>query len=414
VRKELLIVCDEFPPAFAPRMGYLCKNLPKQEWHATVVTEKGELTSFDIDVKDADVYAYDWLKCEGKKSRYVEWLLKFFLTLVFDYKNRWFLRKMRKSLKGKHFDAVLCSSYNEFPLNVGLRYAKRRGVPCVCDIRDLAEQGKQDVFRLHQINGILGKMVGDVVDVICKKRRNWALKNATDLISVSPWHVDYLKRYNGNSHLIFNGYDDALFRPIDIRCDTFKITYTGRMMDKEIRNPELLFEALRDMKDECEKMEVEWWCDEKTEETVKNMAEEYGVQTRMRYRGFARHNEMPRVLNEASIVLVLSNKTKEIQPHGVMTTKYFEAIGCERPVLLVRSDEAELSQHIRNMGSGVACRTKGEVLAFLREKYEEWVREGRTSISYLQDKSVYSREKESRQFVEIIERAIHTDTNIQQ
>lgn len=37
--KKVLIICDLFPPAFGPRMGYLCKYLRIQGWEPIVLTE---------------------------------------------------------------------------------------------------------------------------------------------------------------------------------------------------------------------------------------------------------------------------------------------------------------------------------------------------------------------------------------
>ena len=36
--KKVLIVCDMFPPAFGPRMGYLCKYMRQAGWNPVVVT----------------------------------------------------------------------------------------------------------------------------------------------------------------------------------------------------------------------------------------------------------------------------------------------------------------------------------------------------------------------------------------
>ena len=38
--KRILILCDMFPPAFAPRMGYLCKYMQRAGWKPYVVTEE--------------------------------------------------------------------------------------------------------------------------------------------------------------------------------------------------------------------------------------------------------------------------------------------------------------------------------------------------------------------------------------
>ena len=45
---KLLIICDMFPPAFAPRMGYLCKYLTRMGWEVTVVTEYIEDNTIEL------------------------------------------------------------------------------------------------------------------------------------------------------------------------------------------------------------------------------------------------------------------------------------------------------------------------------------------------------------------------------
>ena len=59
---KLLIICDMFPPAFAPRMGYLCKYLTRMGWEVTVVTEYIEDNTFE--------YRMD----VGHVSRHLVWL----------------------------------------------------------------------------------------------------------------------------------------------------------------------------------------------------------------------------------------------------------------------------------------------------------------------------------------------------
>ena len=35
---KILVICDVFPPSFAPRMGYLVKYLEEFDWHAEIAT----------------------------------------------------------------------------------------------------------------------------------------------------------------------------------------------------------------------------------------------------------------------------------------------------------------------------------------------------------------------------------------
>lgn len=82
---KLLIICDMFPPAFAPRMGYLCKYLTRMGWEVTVVTEYIEDNTFEFLTGYADVYCVRYYKASGKNlkayrmdvghvSRHLVWL----------------------------------------------------------------------------------------------------------------------------------------------------------------------------------------------------------------------------------------------------------------------------------------------------------------------------------------------------
>ena len=47
--KRILIVCDAFPPDFAPRVGNLCKHL-RADFEVTVITRASTKTSWPIHI----------------------------------------------------------------------------------------------------------------------------------------------------------------------------------------------------------------------------------------------------------------------------------------------------------------------------------------------------------------------------
>lgn len=65
---KLLIICDMFPPAFAPRMGYLCKYLTRMGWEVTVVTEYIEDNTFEFLTGYADVYCVRYYKHQERSQ----------------------------------------------------------------------------------------------------------------------------------------------------------------------------------------------------------------------------------------------------------------------------------------------------------------------------------------------------------
>ena len=68
-------------------------------------------------------------------------------------------------------------------------------------------------------------------------------------------------------------------------------------------------------------------------------------------------SEIPNLLNQSSILLLLSNICDVNGPKGLLSTsKYFEYLAVERPILCVRSDEDLLEASIKKANAGIAAR----------------------------------------------------------
>ena len=61
---------------------------------------------------------------------------------------------------------------------------------------------------------------------------------------------------------------------------------------------------------------------------------------------------MPELLHQSSIALVLTNIANSKGPKGILTTKFFDYLGAERPVFCVRSDEDILENTILQANIG--------------------------------------------------------------
>jgi hypothetical protein len=116
------------------------------------------------------------------------------------------------------------------------------------------------------------------------------------------------------------------------------------------------------------------------------------------------HNPLPisAVLDEmhrSSIMVVLtSNYTK-----GVMTTKFYEALGCEKPVLCYPDDHGILAETIRRTNAGVVVDTVEDIQQFILTKYAEWKQNGFTHQPVIQpEKEAFSREHEAQQLEELL------------
>lgn len=395
MQKRILVVCDAFPPSFAPRIGNLCKNICS-EFDITVVTQELPQKSWTMEIpQEITVHRF----AVGSNNRWMN-LLHQAGDYLYSANDRRFYQQALKILDGRSFDIVLCFSYYIFPLLSGLKLSKHFQAPLLIDLRDIMEQNAQpegvfaqlrQFFKLRWLN---------------QWRRNKILRQATVVTTISPWHVTTLSKYNNDVRLIYNGFDANLFFFQEKHQEKFIISYTGRLLDLSLRDPRLFFEAGRQLvadKDFAQHLQIQWFVDQASMREVEQFTHDYQLEPYTLLSPTISAQEMPRILNESSIVLVLSNQASEKGPHGIMTTKFYEALGCERPVLCVRSDEECLEATIRRTQAGCAGHTVEEVKCFIQEKYQEWLQKGYTHQPVApEEKNKFTRQGQAEQFAEII------------
>ncbi len=408
--KKILIICDAFPPAFAPRMGYLCQNLEQNHnLELTVVTPNNGDGKCNIQTKRTTIHTIELLHCKTKIGKKIEWLFSFILTLFFDYKSWIFTRKTRRAIKNETFDVILCSTYYTFPLPTAAQIAKEQNIEFIADLRDIAEEYTESDFYVHSLPTIFGleKYISLFYKHVSIKRRNKNLKKAKHVTTISPWHVNIISKINPKTSLVFNGFDENVFKPQTIKTEKFTITYTGRIYNLSIRNPLLFFEGIQELLTENpdlqKDLQIEWYVDSKTEDLIRSLSSKYDIEKYTIISPFIPISQIPELLNRSSIVLIVTNKTSENGAKGIMTTKFFEALGCERPILCVRSDEADLEQTINETKAGIAARNTQEIKDFILSKYKEWQAQRFTNQDVDKEKKKqFSRSYQAQQFLKIL------------
>ena len=420
--KRLLILCDAFvPPMYGTRMRNLIRNL-SDEWQVDVACEQVREHEYSIPTATFHLFTY---YPEKKGIGRIVWYFQWLRDKLLHRKEKQFLHFLRQEFRNTKFDLILASAYT-FPLYSAREFSRLTETPLVLDLRDVFEQmGTSHYFtspmpRLTKLTQVIEAVSGSRFQVSGSKfqvfsnhyaeyvlrERNKALEQAAAVTTVSTWHKELLSRYNTNTYLVYNGYDEQTFAPKDIRAEHFSITYTGRMYEQSLRDPALLFQALSHMPT-LPSLSVDWYTDEAGKAAVSAMAEQYGVGHLMRYHDYVAPDKVCDVLHKSSIILVLTNKATADGPHGIMTTKFFEALGSEKPVLCVRSDEECLAQVIKDTNAGLAATTAEQVEQFISDKYAEWKEKGFTHQQVNQEqKSLFSRQKQAEQFAEIFRNTI--------
>lgn len=360
-KKRILVLSD--PPAapgYLPRLRYLCDYLVRQGHELTLVTEQYQSLSFAHSYPIITIPVYS-----GSKA---DWFIKTVWTLLTDWHNRVFASKSLQlpAVSRQPWDLVLCTAFNDFPLGAAQRIAKALNVPLICDIRDLDEQVENSRYQYrHQSPWLMP--FRRLYRAIHIRRRNQVLRAANAITTVSPWHADFIKQFNPNVHVIYNGFDDKQFFHKDIPTDSFTVTYIGSLF--EWQKPALA----------------------KVQQAIEELGGVLDIHTPQS--NPIAHDQLGDAIRRSGIMLVLTNE----QTHGMLTTKFYEALGCEKPILCVPSDKGALAELMAYTNAGLATDDIDAIKQFIMDRYDEWRQNGFTHQA-TQHRNEFTREAQYDQF----------------
>ncbi len=402
---SILILCDAFgPPGYQPRIRNLALNLQKMGWKVHVI---GELPyQMPTPMLDFSVTLFQHYK--GTRLYYAfQWLA----DKLWNQKEKAFYRFVEREVIVAEYDCIVCSTFNLFPLLTAQKLAQQYNKPFVVDLRDIDEQWGKVAFFTHSLPSLFGldKLIGQLYRKRNIRLRNQVLRTAQAITTISPWHVDFLQQIHPNVNLIYNGFNADEFYPQDIHTDKFIIAHTGRIFNFELRNPTLLFAGLQQLKHNqqinLKDVEIHFYMDDESNQLVQTLSKDYTVDHFVHCHSFVPHTKLLPLLHQSSILLILANKVTQDGPFGIMTTKFFEALGVEKPVLCVRSDEDCLAAAIQQTNAGLAAQTTEEVADFILEKYNEWKAQSFTH-QVVQNKELFTRQYQAEQFAHLFESII--------
>ena len=412
---KLLIICDSFPPQSdvgGLRPAMMAKYLPIYGWEPYVLTrdyghdhasrdEKMHLGSIVTDSHLVRVEVTlqeerNYLIRRGLYStlRDTVTMEKAFPPGVFDM--MWAVARDGYGKTG--LDAIWATTPDFTSLRLGRDLSERLGVPWVADFRDIGEQE----------DGIAAGWRLRLLRLRSALRRKMLVRNATYLPSVSSFHCRTLEAKTGKPcDLIYNGYDSDLFRPIEpVRTDRFRIVYTGRILSKNIRNPSLLFAALDTLISEgridAKHVEIFFYATEL--KILHSIAGRFRSGTLCRVHERMEYEDIPKLLRNASVLLLLS----EYERHGILTTKLFEYLAMERPILCVRTEpESEIAAIVHMANAGYAGDNLECVKAFILRCYDQWCDQGYCTAPVKRDYVMnFSREAQAMRLALLLNRVV--------
>ena len=379
--KRLLIISDPIlPPSNAPRVTCLVHYLKADGWEVTL--ESGALPA--------------------KQSLPAKVMDKLFLL-----QERRFTCELLERYKVGDFDAILCSTYYYFPLLTALRLSRAWNIPFYADLRDIAEQwGNMDYFTtpLPRLGGT-ERLLGKLYERRNIRLRNNVLRHATAVSTVSPWHRDLLQRITpAPVECIYNGFDEREFTPKNKKTDIFRVAFFGRIINLQLRQPNMLFEAvgelLKEGKISPKTFSMDFYCESELVKPLTALAQDYHASGCLHCHDFVPRTAVGERMTESSVLVALGAAASNGQ-HGILGTKIFEAIGMEKPFVLIPSDEDSMAALIQQTGIGLAAKTTAQLKSFLLDKYAEWQANGFTRQT-VNNKEIFTRRYQARQFEQII------------
>ena len=399
MRKRLLILTDSIaPPAYAPRVVSLCRYLTEQGWQCDVFSdcEKG---NEPFTAAFGRWYSTSYYR-RAKRWHYIA-------DKVFGARERQFQHFIEETVDVAKYDAIFCSTCYYFPLLTTYHLSHKYHKPYVVDMRDIAEQwgniayNTTSVFHSRSLNLWLHRaFTAHNIHI-----RNRVLAAATHVVTVSPWHKELLSRYNPSTHLIYNGYDQKDFYPEDVPSDKFIISYTGKIYNLDFRDPRLLFEAMQQLlvtkQIAYKDVQLNFFIDKTSIKVLQQMIDHYGLTRICQISEYIPKTELLPLMHQSSILLVLTCLSTPEGAHGIMGTKFFEALGVQKPVLCIRSDEECLAQVIQETNAGLAGKRTDEVATFILDKYTEWKQKGFTR-QHTQHSELFTRQYQSAQIAQLL------------
>ena len=340
VKKHILVISD--PPAapgYLPRVRSLCDYLVQKGHDVALLTEQYQPLDFE------HTYPIETIRMYSGGS--FDWFIKTVWTLLTDWHDRAFAKKALSTMHGG-YDLVICSAFNDFPLGAAQRIAKTLNVPLICDIRDLDEQVDDATYHYrHQSKWLMP--FRKFYRAIHLRRRNNVLRSADAITTVSPWHAEFIRAISHQQSavsVVYNGFDEKQFYPQDIQTDRFTITYIGSLFEWQKPALEKVRKAITDMP-----IALEIHTPQQDPVSYKDLGD---------------------TIRQSGIMLVLTSE----KTHGMLTTKFYEALGCEKPILCVPSDKGALAELIAYTHAGLASDDIEEIKAFILDRYHEWEMQG--------------------------------------
>ncbi|MGI6145772.1 MAG: glycosyltransferase family 4 protein [Peptococcia bacterium] len=275
------------------------------------------------------------------------------------YKNLFLVAKEYAQKYGKP-DVILASSVHPLTLVAGIKIAKKFGVPCICEVRDLWPESLV-AYGFLKRNSLIAKLLYQGEKWIYKRADKliFTMEGGKDYIIDQGWDkgsggpVDLDKVYHINNGVDLEVFDYNrkynLFEDDDInKEDFFKVIYAGSI--RKANNLDLIINAakyLNEKKDRDIKFII--FGDGSEREILENKCIVENI-SNVIFKGKVNKKYIPYIVSKSNLN-ILNYSYHDIWKYGGSQNKSFEYFASGRPVLSTISMGYDI---IKKFGAGIS------------------------------------------------------------
>ncbi len=326
----------------AGRHYWFAENLLKQGYNPTIFCANTyhnknkpiNLNGKKYTTKMVDDIPFVYVKAKDYAANGIDRVL----NMTSFYRNLFPVAKEYAQIHGKP-NVIIASSVHPLTMVAGVKMAKKFGIPCICEVRDLWPEA---IFAFNKAreNSLLGKAL--------IKGEHWIYKNADAMVFTKEGDVDYIVERSwdigqggdidlNKCHYINNGLDLKVFQKLadgnnfkdpDVDSNKFNVVYTGAI--RPVNNVGNILDAAKLLKDEDDIQFLIYGSGTQEEKLCKRLIDE--KISNVKLKGRVDKNCIPSILSKSSLNL-LNYSNNYNWSRGNSSNKLFEYMASGKPII---------------------------------------------------------------------------------
>lgn len=260
------------------------------------------------------------------------------LNMISFYRGLFKTAKEYAELNGKP-DVILASSVHPLTLVAGIKVAKKFGIPCICEVRDLWPESVVAYGSLKR-KGILAKLLykgekwiyekADKLVFTMEGGKDYILEQGWNKENGGPIDLDKVNHINNGVNLESFNYNKEKYQLEDEDINNpniFKVVYTGSI--RTVNKIGLLVDVSKKLKSKNVKFLI--WGDGDQVEKIQQRIDEENLKNIV-LKGRVDKKYIPNIVSKADLNVIMG-ETSQIFRFGLSPNKLFEYFAAGKPVL---------------------------------------------------------------------------------